>query len=66
MRISEQFIFACVGNENIINLLLENNATNVNAVNRDGHTALDVVNTAVEGKLKITVFEVVNQKKANL
>lgn len=37
----------------MVNLLLENHATNANAVNRDGHTALDIVNTDIEGKLKI-------------
>lgn len=32
--------------------MLENNATNVNDVDRDGHTALDAVNTASKGKAK--------------
>lgn len=34
-------------------LLLQNNATNVNAVDRDGHTALDAVTTAIEGILLV-------------
>lgn len=40
----------------MIKLLLESNETNVNAVDRDGHTALDALTTAVEGKLKQTAF----------
>lgn len=48
--------FLAPGNEEIIELLLESNATNVNAVDRDGHTALDAVTIATEGKLKKTAF----------
>lgn len=33
----------------MLNLLLANSAINVNAVDEDGHTALDAVTTAVEG-----------------
>lgn len=47
----------------MIKLLLENSATNVNAVDRDGHTALDAVNKTFEGKLKLTAFEEVNDQK---
>lgn len=36
----------------MVKLLIENNA-NVNAVDRDGHTALDATSDATEGKLKI-------------
>lgn len=43
----------------MIELLLENNALNINAVDSDGHTALDAVATAVEGKL--ISFSKVNQ-----
>lgn len=32
-------------------LLLQNEATNVNAVDKSGHTALDAVTTAIEGEL---------------
>lgn len=44
-------VFTCAGNDKIIKLLVENNATNINAVDRDGHTALDAVATSIEGKL---------------
>lgn len=56
-------IFWCAGNEKIIELLLQNNATNVNAVDNDGHTALDAVLTVTEGtKLTISAIAVVNQR----
>lgn len=41
------------GNAKIVKLLVENNVTNVNAKDKDGYTALDAVNTAAEGNLKI-------------
>lgn len=43
--------------------MLENNATNVNAADIDGHTALDAVNTVSEGKLELTAFEVDRTKR---
>lgn len=46
------FVFSGLGNEKIIEALIRNNKTNVNAIDRDGHTALDAVNTATEGKSK--------------
>lgn len=55
-------IFPYAGNEKIIKLLLQNDATIVNAVDKDGHTALDAVNTATEGKFQ-HILSAVNQRK---
>lgn len=50
LNLCKQFIYTCAGDEKMIKILLENNAINVNAVDSDGHTALDAVTDAVEGK----------------
>lgn len=47
------FHFFLVGNEKIIKLLVQNNATNINAIDASGHTALDAVVTSSESKLKL-------------
>lgn len=47
-------ILILTGNEKIAKLLIEHGAR-VNDVDSNGHTALDNVNTAFEGKLKLMV-----------
>lgn len=42
-----------MGNEKIIKLLVQNNATSINAIDASGHTALDAVVTSSESKLKL-------------
>lgn len=41
--------FSCSGNEKIVKLLIENK-THVNAIDKNGHTALDASADAVKGK----------------
>lgn len=47
-------IYNFIGSEKIIKRLLETNTINVNAVDKDGYTALDAINTAEKGTLLIT------------
>lgn len=48
--IFELCVFLCAGNEKIIRTIIQNNATNINAIDADGHTALDAVVTSSESK----------------
>lgn len=52
--------FFCIGNEKIIKLLIQNNVTNINAIDADGHTALDAVVPSSESKLKLPKFRAFN------